>query len=404
MLSSLSKRELVAMCELMSREVPQDRFQQMLQSVRKPPEPAAPEVEVVDTKAKKKVKHEMDFSKYPFQQVAFWVAYFGHEYQGLQCANPNSLVDDGTVEYKLFQAFRKVKLISEDASALESFSRCGRTDRGVSAIGQVISLNVRSNLPGKPEINYADMLNNSLPQDIIVLATCKVDPNTFNARFTCTSRTYRYFIRNQAGVIDLNKMQRACALLEGTHDFRNFCKIDLSNTRAFVRRIDTCRVSPDAKYVEIKGSGFLWHQIRILMAVLFHVGAGLEEPEIVSDLLDIAKCPGRPSFTMAEDLPLVLYASEYPSLDWEFSPKSLNRVTNSLEQRLGREEIQCEMTRTFLATVKSCVAGNRDDALADQVVDLDHDEICTKQKRNKHVKFMLRQQCKSVQERMDEEA
>ncbi|KAH9256975.1 tRNA pseudouridine(38-40) synthase [Batrachochytrium salamandrivorans] len=401
MISSLSKRELVAMCELMSREVPQDKFQQMLQSVRKAPTPVLALESEVDEKAKKKTKHEMDFSKYPFQQVAFWVAYFGHEYQGLQCANPNSLVDDGTVEYKLFQAFRKVKLISEDATALDSFSRCGRTDRGVSAIGQVISLSVRSNLPGKPEINYADMLNNSLPQDIIVLATCKVDPNTFNARFTCTSRTYRYFIRNPTNVLNLTKMQQACTLLQGTHDFRNFCKIDLSNTRAFVRRIDTCQISPDSKYVEIKGSGFLWHQIRILMAVLFHVGAGLEQPEIVSELLDITKCPGRPSFTMAEDLPLVLYASEYPSLDWQFSSKSLNRVTNSLERRLGREEIQCEMTRTFLATVKSCNHG--DNELIEQVVDLDHDEIGTKHKRNKHVKFMHRQQCKSVQERMDEE-
>ncbi len=55
-----------------------------------------------------------------------------------------SLGNDHCVEAQLFFAAKKVKLIRDLASA--AISRCGRTDKGVSALGQVISLRVRSNL------------------------------------------------------------------------------------------------------------------------------------------------------------------------------------------------------------------------------------------------------------------
>ena len=51
------------------------------------------------------------------------------------------------------------------------YHRCGRTDKGVSACGNVISLNVRSNLNGKDkkEFPYMLMLNGYLPDDIRIL-------------------------------------------------------------------------------------------------------------------------------------------------------------------------------------------------------------------------------------------
>lgn len=76
------------------------------------------------------------------------------------------------------------------------WTRCGRTDKGVSAIGQVVALNVRSNVAEgegvvyvpekyqsqKEENPFLKMLNSVLPDEIRVVAWAYV-PMTFNARF-----------------------------------------------------------------------------------------------------------------------------------------------------------------------------------------------------------------------------
>lgn len=126
---------------------------------------------------------------------------------------------DATVEGVLFDALRKVCLVKDRATA--AYSRCGRTDAGVSAFGQVIALNVRSNLTAeagaaetgfvvkesavgtatqqalttdpKPELNYVHTLNRILPDDVLVTAWSPV-PIDFNARFSASSRSYKYVV------------------------------------------------------------------------------------------------------------------------------------------------------------------------------------------------------------------
>lgn len=41
----------------------------------------------------------------------------------------------------------------------------------------------------------------------------------------------------------------------------------------------------------ITGSGFLWHQIRCLIGVLFLIGQEREEPEVIKRLLDVETNP-----------------------------------------------------------------------------------------------------------------
>lgn len=62
----------------------------------------------------------------------------------------------------------------------------------------------------------------------------------------------------------------------------------------------------------VHGTAFLWHQVRCMVAILFLVGQGLEKPEIVDDLFDIEKNPGRPHYEMADDAPLVLWDCIFP--------------------------------------------------------------------------------------------
>jgi tRNA pseudouridine38/39 synthase len=52
-----------------------------------------------------------------------------------------------------------------------------------------------------------------------------------------------------------------------------------------------------------------------MVAILFMVGQGLEEPSIVTELLDVERTPRRPMYTMADDVPLVLWDCIFPELD-----------------------------------------------------------------------------------------
>ncbi|ETI25647.1 tRNA pseudouridine(38-40) synthase [Cladophialophora carrionii CBS 160.54] len=164
--------------------------------------------------------------------------------------------------------------------------------------------------------------------------------------------------RAREGWLDVERMKIAANKLEGVHDFRNFCKIDASKQMSScVRRITYCDVvewdgsgravveheglsqrdggvvdpvlgnetggllqqtqagEPKVYAFCVHGTAFLWHQVRCMVAVLFLVGQGLEDPSIVDELLDVQKHPGRPMYEMADDAPLVLWDCIFPDKD-----------------------------------------------------------------------------------------
>lgn len=97
---------------------------------------------------KQKQKHhhprrEFNFSAYPTRKIALKFSYAGSGFGGLAWQEgPTPLP---TVEGELFAALVKARLVDPEGG-LEGcgWERCGRTDRGVSAAGQVVSLYLRS--------------------------------------------------------------------------------------------------------------------------------------------------------------------------------------------------------------------------------------------------------------------
>ncbi|KEF60729.1 uncharacterized protein A1O9_02290 [Exophiala aquamarina CBS 119918] len=417
---------------------------------------------------------DFDPSKYSTRHIALKFAYLGQRYNGFEHAN-NNIVPRPTIEETLWKALRKTRLISpllEPAAGgvrvdqsynviwgteerlrrytdgkgtpgdqggkvkLDvnwdgcQYSKCGRTDRGVSAFGQVIGIRVRSNRPleaypnhdsngidgqdvehsqeeysssppdgnmlsipaddtdahelTKPfdpvadELSYANILNSVLPPDIRILAWCPDPPPTFDARFSCRERRYKYFFTNpgfcptpgpngltthdgiptnlREGWLDIDKMREAAKKLEGLHDFRNLCKIDptkqMPNCQRRVTFADVVEFESFGKDFSrlqdlnqtgyqglvpsvlgtaagdllsepgpkvytfcVHGTAFLWHQVRCMAAILFLVGQGLEEPSIVDQLLDVENNPRRPAYEMADDSPLVLWDCIFPKDD-----------------------------------------------------------------------------------------
>jgi tRNA pseudouridine38/39 synthase len=299
-----------------------------------------------DKKNKKSTSAKpFDWSKYSKRHIALKIAYLGWNYSGF--ASQENEDDFPTIEGHVFRALLKAKLISDPSNC--NFSKCGRTDKGVSGLGQVVSLDVRSNFPKNTssdiifnnnneqkkieEVPYIDTLNRSLPDDIRVLAWAPVEKD-FSARFNCKSRKYKYFFVR--GNLDIELMREAANRFLGTHDFRNFCKIDGSKQITnFKRTISEARIDPvqykhqnnplefrEFYVFNLRGTAFLWHQVRFMMSILFLIGQKLESPSIIDSLLDITKTPAKPNYEMASEVPLVLYDCEFDNLEWQYGRDS----------------------------------------------------------------------------------
>ena len=325
-LSSLERDTLVEVCREVGETVGFDVFGSALGRMKKKPQNKGRK------KKKKSNQKPFDMSRWTQHDIALWVSYDGEAYSGFASQEKQSVE---TVEDRLFEALEKCCLIESRRTC--HYSRCGRTDRGVSALRQVVGLRVRTG------VSYCEVLNRVLPEDIRVLAWQKV-PEGFSARFSAASRTYRYFFRlhNQGGRRrDVEMMRRAAAKFEGDHDFRNFCKMDVEHVKNYHRLILRCEIitEDDVGYIDVTGQAFLWHMVRCLVAVLFLVGDGLEDPTVVDALLDVDTRPARPQYTLASEVPLVLRDCTFDTIDPVATPDVLLRLTDHLEKRLDHAVI-----------------------------------------------------------------
>eukprot|EP00002_Diphylleia_rotans_P017375 TRINITY_DN3372_c0_g1_i2.p1 TRINITY_DN3372_c0_g1~~TRINITY_DN3372_c0_g1_i2.p1 ORF type:complete len:447 (-),score=103.21 TRINITY_DN3372_c0_g1_i2:41-1381(-) len=321
-----------------------------------------------DKQRKKAKQRDFDMSKHSIRHIALKIAYIGENYQGFASQETT----ETTIEGQLFQALKKVCLIEDRESC--HYSRCGRTDKGVSALSQVVSLHLRSNCtegvgmiravekqtPKKGsnsdvELDYVSILNRVLPDDIRVLGWAPV-PANFDARFSCLYRLYRYYFSK--GKLDVSKMVEASKFLVGEHDFRNFCKMDYMNVSNFKRRVLSVQIvecpekstNPEDQmfYFEVSGFAFLWHQVRCMMSVLFLVGEGVESPEIIRDLLDLERYPRKPQYPIAPELPLILYDCGYEGLEFNHSPDALERLYAHATTHIRENRIRSQLFSTIL--------------------------------------------------------
>ncbi|XP_009467878.1 PREDICTED: tRNA pseudouridine(38/39) synthase [Nipponia nippon] len=321
-------------------------------------------------KAKKRQRRPFDFGAYGRRHVALKIAYLGWGYQGFASQENTS----NTIEEKLFEALKKTRLVDDRQTS--NYHRCGRTDKGVSAFGQVISLDLRSSLSegkklngheggsegrsdGEEELRYTHILNRVLPPDIRVLAWAPVEPD-FSARFSCLKRTYRYFF--PCADLDVALMHAAAQRYVGSHDFRNLCKMDVANGVVnFQRTILSAGVTwverggetgPQDPFrlcqFEVTGQAFLYHQVRCMMAILFLIGQRMESPEIIDELLDVEKNPRKPQYSMAVEFPLVLYDCEFENLQWLYDREVQEFNVTHLQQLWANHAVKTQVLRNML--------------------------------------------------------
>jgi len=89
----------------------------------------------------------------------------------------------------------------------------------------------------------------------------------------------------------------------------------------------------DTVLFRVKGTAFLYHQVRCLAAVLRMVGEGTEDPGVVKSLLDVDKVPRKPQYMIAPETPLLLSASGYDGLTWYRPRHALGAAMSKLSAK-----------------------------------------------------------------------
>lgn len=181
----------------------------------------------------------------------------------------------------------------------------GRTDKGVHALGQVISFSFRKEISLK-EIKNG--LNSLLPPDIRIRRISSVPPS-FHPRYNPSIKTYRYLILNSKVnspflnaytlfypyKINISKMRKGAKFLIGRHNFASF-QASGSNIKSPVREIKRISIKREKSIflnseerlisITITADGFLYRMVRNIVGTLLKVGKEKIMPEDIKEILE----------------------------------------------------------------------------------------------------------------------
>jgi tRNA pseudouridine38-40 synthase len=161
----------------------------------------------------------------------------------------------------------------------DSLAVAGRTDTGVHALANVVSVDIDG---GPPVERIAEALNTSLPDDVAVVEAVEA-ADDFHARFSARSRAYRYRIWRSrvrsafehrrswwlSRALDPTALDEAASTLVGEHDFRAFTPTETQH-EVFVRVVESARWIEDRNVLvfEITADSFLRHMVRTLVGTM----------------------------------------------------------------------------------------------------------------------------------------
>ena len=181
--------------------------------------------------------------------------------------------------------------LSETFSSVDALAVAGRTDTGVHALANVVTVDVEG---GPPASRAAQALNTRLPDEISIVTAEEAAPE-LHARFSARSRTYRYRVFNRRTPspfelrrswwvprrLDEERLNAAAGLLAGEHDFRAFTPTETQHD-VFVRIVERAEWIRRGDHLdfEITADSYLRHMVRTLVGTMLELG-----PEQISPLL-----------------------------------------------------------------------------------------------------------------------
>ena len=173
----------------------------------------------------------------------------------------------------------------------------GRTDTGVHSVGQIVHFDTAANRSVKAWVMGG---NTFLCRDAAIRMVKPIS-DSFHARYSAYSRSYRYGILNtdtRSAVLgkrtrwiyqplDIEAIRSGANFLIGEHDFsafraagcqaknpvRNISQIEVHRNRGFV-------------YIDITANAFLHNMVRIIAGALIKIGKGEARPEWIGNILE----------------------------------------------------------------------------------------------------------------------
>jgi tRNA pseudouridine38-40 synthase len=219
------------------------------------------------------------------RKIKLTVSYDGSDYHGWQ-AQPGVKTIQGELKSAL------AKLVSGDVNV----TGASRTDSGVSAIAQAVSIETNSPIPVE---NLPKAITGKLPKDIAVTSAEQVS-EAFDVTRDVKSKLYRYTIYNgkHRPVMDIRhcwfipsplnteKMSLAANDITGTKDFKSFASA-ADKRENTVRTVYQCNVirKDNWVYIETEGSGFLYNMVRNIVGTLVEIGKGQREPYCIGEII-----------------------------------------------------------------------------------------------------------------------
>jgi len=256
-------------------------------------------------------------------KIAIGIEYDGSPFHGWQSQPSGDTVQD-CIE-------RALASVADEPVRLAA---AGRTDTGVHALAQVAHFETTAK---RPSAAWVRGVNALLPRAIAVQWAQPV-ADAFHARYSASSRTYRYVLYNHPvrpallhgkvgwyhAPLDLAAMRAAVAQLAGEHDFSAFRSSECQ-AKSPVRELRACAIERDGAHFrfEFCANGFLHHMVRNIVGCLVFVGKGKYPPAWLAEVLaGRDRSLAAPTFSPDG---LYLAAVEYASV-WQlpaFEPKQI---------------------------------------------------------------------------------
>lgn len=217
------------------------------------------------------------------------IEYEGTSYCGFQKQkNIAKKSIEGSLEKAIF------KLSQENTKIIAS----GRTDAGVHAKGQVIHFDLEKEFQPYTVIMA---LNHHLHKEKIAIINCEIVDENFHARYSTTSRQYRYIILNRkakaildsnrawqiSSDLDIEQMQKSADILIGTHDFSSFRDRDCQS-KSPIKTIEAITIHKidDTIMIDIRAQSFLHHMVRNIVGTITWIALKRITKNTMRDILD----------------------------------------------------------------------------------------------------------------------
>ncbi|MDD5075466.1 MAG: tRNA pseudouridine(38-40) synthase TruA [Sphaerochaetaceae bacterium] len=206
-----------------------------------------------------------------YRRIRITVSYDGASFSGWQRQQ-----DAPSVQQEIEKALKKI------LKTPVTVSGSGRTDAKVHAIGQIAHFDIANQ--SVPVKAFPVAINQLLPHAIRIIDACEVD-GTFHARFTSSSREYRYIVkeekdytpfdRNRVGRVrqfpPLDVLNAYASCIIGTHDFSTFsASADQSHSKIREVYISGFYLEPSQwggmqLVYRVCANAYLMHQVRSMV-------------------------------------------------------------------------------------------------------------------------------------------